>query len=83
MLKQERMFLYFVSNPNSPYYQSDVFGRVIDYATQNVRRCSIRETASNGAGSVPARGAKRSMVITAVPKVEEAVKILKSILTTD
>ena len=68
MLKQGRMFLYFVSNMNSPYYQSDVFGRIIDYATQNVRRCNLRE--QNG---------KRSMVITDVPTVGEAVSVIKKI----
>ena len=68
MLKQGRMFLYFVSNMNSPYYQSDTFGRIIDYATANVRRCNLRE--QNG---------KRSMVISDVPTVGEAVAVLKKI----
>ena len=68
MLKQGRMFLYFVSNPNSPYYQSEVFGRVIDYVGRNVRRCTLRE-----------QKGKRSMVVTDVPTVEEAVRILHGI----
>ncbi len=68
MLKQGRMFLYFVSNPNSPYYQSDAFGHVLDYVTTNVRRCNLRE--QNG---------RRSMVITDVPTVEEAVSVLRTI----
>ena len=68
MLKQGRMFLYFVSNARSPFYQSEVFGRIITYATTNVRRCNLRE--QNG---------KRSMVITDVPTVGEAVKVLKLI----
>jgi transcription-repair coupling factor (superfamily II helicase) len=69
MLKQGRMLLYFVSNAASPYYQSDAFGRVIDFAGRHVRRCSLRE--QNG---------KRSMVISDVPTVEEAVLTLSSIL---
>jgi transcription-repair coupling factor (superfamily II helicase) len=68
MLKQGRMFLYFVNNPNSPYYQSDAFGRVLDYVGHHVRRCNLRE--QNG---------KRSMVITDVPTVEEAVSVLRAI----
>lgn len=68
MLKQGRMFLYFVSNARSPFYQSEAFGRVIDYIGKNVRRCNLRE--QNG---------KRSMVITDVPSVGEAVKVLASI----
>ncbi len=68
MLKQGRMFLYFVGNPNSPFYQSEAFGCVIEYATTNIRRCNLRE--QNG---------KRSMTITDIPTVVEAVKVLKSI----
>ena len=59
MLKQGKMYLYFVSNANSPYYQSDVFGRVLEYMTKNVRRCNLRE--ANG---------KRSMVISDIPSLE-------------
>ena len=66
MLKQGRMFLYFVSNTNSPFYRSPVFDSIIGYATQHVRRCQLRE--QNG---------KRSMVIGDVPTVEEAVKVLR------
>ena len=69
MLKQGRMFLYFVSNSDSPFYQSEAFGRVLDYVGRNVRRCSLKE--QNG---------KRSMVVSDVPTVEEAVRILASIL---
>ena len=68
MLKQDRMFLYFVSNANSPFYQSEVFGRIIEYATTNVHRCNLRE--QNG---------KRSMVITDVSTVEAAVHLLSKI----
>ena len=68
MLKQGRMFLYFVSNPSSPYYQSEVFGRLLDFIGRNVRRCNLRE--QNG---------KRSMIITDVPSVEEAVSVLQAV----
>ena len=68
ILKQQRMTLYFVSNTDSPFYQSEVFDRIINYATSNVRRCNLRE--QNG---------KRSMVITDVPSVEEAIRVLSVI----
>jgi transcription-repair coupling factor (superfamily II helicase) len=77
MLNQGRMYLYFVSNLNSPYYQSHIFDRIIDFATQNVRRCSLREA---GADSQKAT-AKRSMTIANVPTVEEAVAVAKQILS--
>ena len=74
MLKQGRMYLYFVSNPNSPYYQSSIFDRIIDFATQNIRRCNLRE-------QPVAQGLKRSMVVNDVPTVEEGVNVLKNILS--
>ena len=68
LLKQGRMFMFFVSNDRSPFYQSRAFGRVLDYIGQNVRRCNLRE-----------QGGKRSMVVTDVPTVEEAVRVLQAI----
>lgn len=68
MLKQGRMYLYFVSNAQSPFYQSAEFGRVIDYMTTHVQRCKLRE--QNG---------KRSMLVENVPSVGEAVKVMKEI----
>ena len=70
MLKQQKMFLYFVSNPDSPYYQSDIFGQVLKYMTENVRRCNLRE--ANG---------KRSMVVSDIPSVNAALTICRAILS--
>lgn len=69
-LKAGKMILYFVSNQDSPYYQSEAFGKVIDYMSKNPRCCNLRE--QNG---------KRSMVITKVESVETAVKILQEIVS--
>ena len=68
VLKQGRMALYFVSNPNSPFYQSEIFDRILSFVAQNPRRCNFRE--QNG---------KRSMTIADIPTVDEAVKLLKQI----
>ena len=68
VLKQGRMSLFFVSNPESPFYQSDAFDRILSFVAHNPRRCNFREV--NG---------KRSMTIADIPTVEEAVKLLMSI----
>ena len=68
VLKQQRMTLYFVTQSDSPFYQSEAFGLLLDYVARNPRRCNFREV--NG---------KRSMVISEVPTIEEAVQILSSI----
>ena len=70
MLKQQKMFLYFVSNADSPYYQSDAFGKVLNYVSRNPRQCNFRET--NG---------KRSIVIAPVSSVGAALTICQTILT--
>lgn len=64
-----RMTLFFVSNPDSPYYQSLAFGKVIAYMMKYTRRCDLRE--QNG---------KRSMVVKDVTTVEEAVSVLQEIV---
>ena len=70
MLKQQKMYLYFVSNAESPYYQSEAFGKVLDYVSRNPRQCNFRE--ANG---------KRSIVISSVPSVGAALTICRTILT--
>ena len=69
ILKQGRMQMQFVSRADSPYYQSSAFDRVLNYMMANTRRCALKELKG-----------KRSMVITQVPTVGEAVGILKTIL---
>ena len=68
VLKQQRMTLFFVTQNDSPFYQSEAFGMLLDYVAHHPRRCNFREV--NG---------KRSMVISEVPTIEEAVQILTSI----
>lgn len=69
-LKGRRMTLYFVSNPDSAYYQSDTFERVINFATHSYHRCKLDEQ----------RGHRR-MIINDVPTVESALLVLHNILT--
>ena len=69
-LKAGRMTLFFISNPDSPYYQSAAFGKVIGYMGMNPRYCNLRE--QNG---------KRSMVVKNVENVETAVSILQEIVS--
>ena len=68
MLKMGRMTMFLVSNPNSPYYQSQAFESILNYISTNPRRCNIRE--NNG---------KRSIVINVVKSVEEAIVVLEEI----
>ena len=68
ILKQGRMTLFFVSNVESPFYQSDAFDHILSFVAQNPRRCNFREV--NG---------KRSMVISDITTVKDAVELLSSV----
>ncbi len=68
LLNQGRMFMFFVGNNQSPYYQSDAFGRILDFVARQPRRCNFRE-----------QKGKRSMVIVDVPTVEKGVELLNEI----
>ena len=67
-LKGGRMSLFFVSNPDSPYYESEAFGAILAYIAQNPLTCRLRED-----------GTKRSLVVSDVPDVERAIGILTAI----
>ncbi len=68
ILKQGRMALFLVSNPNSPYYQSLAFDKLLNFITRNPRRCNLRE-----------QKGKRSIVVADVKTVEEAIGVLMRI----
>ncbi|MEG1563498.1 MAG: transcription-repair coupling factor [Bacteroides sp.] len=68
-LKGDRMTLFFVNNPDSQYYQSQAFGKIINYMMKHARRCDLRD--KNG---------KRSIVLSDVPNVETAVSILQEMV---
>ena len=68
ILKQGRMQMQFVSNPNSVYYQSAAFDKVLNYIGYHPRRCNLKE-----------RNGKRSMVVSDVKTVGEGVMVLRDI----
>lgn len=69
-LKADRMSLFFVSNPDSPYYESEAFGAILAYAAQNPMLCRLRE-----------EGTKRSLQVSDVKDIDSAIGILRAILT--
>ena len=72
VLKAGNMTLYFVANAESPFYKSQVFQRVLDFALHpaQMRRCELGE-----------KKGKRFLRIKQVPSVEAAVKVLDHIVS--
>lgn len=68
ILKNGGMTAYLVSNLNSNYYQSDEFGKILQYMTSHPRTTKLRE--ENG---------KRSVKFSNVKSVEEAWQILAAL----
>lgn len=67
-LKSGRMSLYLVTNANSPYYQSEAFGALLNYVQRYYKRCQLKEL-----------NHKRMIVISDVRNVETAYEVLKEI----
>ena len=67
-LRQRRMRLQFVSQDDSPFYSSSLFGRIIEFCAVNVMRCQLKEV-----------GGTRSLTIQEVVSVEAAIKLLEAL----
>ncbi len=65
LLKGGQMALYFVSNLESPYYDSAAFGRVMNYTAMSPYECRFRELSG-----------KRSLLFKGIKTVEEALGVL-------
>ncbi len=69
-LKQGVMYIYFVDESNKAYYQSPMFGRLLNYLQRNPQRVAIRQN-----------GQRRSFAVKSVATVAQATAILEEILT--
>ena len=68
-LKNRRMILYFVSNPDSAFYRSATFDNLLKFATNHYHRCKLDEP--NG---------HRRMTVADVPSVECALTTLRNMI---
>ena len=69
-LKQGKMYIYFVDETNIAYYQSPMFGRILNYMTAHMERVKIRQSDT-----------RRSFAISDVATASEANAILNEILS--
>ena len=68
-LKGGRMTLFLVGKTDSPYFQSQAFGKIIAYMMKYTRRCELREQKGH-----------RVMAVKEVTSVQQAVELLKEML---
>ena len=69
MLRQGKMNMQFVANPDSAYYQSKTFSAVINYVGNHPRRCDFKQV-----------GTRRLLTVSQIPTVEAAVNVLRAML---
>lgn len=69
VLKQGKMNMYLVSNTESPYYQSEAFGKILQFISFNPRRCQIKEIKG-----------KRFVSVAEVATVQKALDVMLAIL---
>lgn len=68
VLKNEKIIAFLVSNMNSPYYQSDKFGKILNFMALHPRQCQLRE-----------QNNRRSVVISFVKTINQALHVLMEI----
>ena len=61
ILKIGKMNIHLVSNHDSPYYQSEAFGKLLDYVQKHYKQCQLKEDKN-----------RRSLVIQNMDSVEKA-----------
>lgn len=68
ILKQGRMALYFVSDTESPYYDSPIFHRVLQRSGLIGHECRFRETSG-----------RQSLLVSGISSVQDALEVVKKL----
>jgi transcription-repair coupling factor (superfamily II helicase) len=68
VLKNERMTAFLVTNPLSSYYQSENFGKILQFVATHPRQCQLRDQQN-----------RRSVVVSMVRTINQAYHILSEI----
>ena len=69
LLKNGQMRAYFTTKSDSLYFESDVFGKILEYLKYHFNTCSMKE-----------KNNKLSLVISEVNSATKAIEICKKIL---
>jgi transcription-repair coupling factor (superfamily II helicase) len=69
VLKRNKLICYFITNQESPYYQSATFTRVLQFVQQNPHQCKMKE-----------KNDKLSLVFEKVRTINGAIQLLEKII---
>jgi len=68
VLKNGRLTAWFVFNQKSPYYQSEMFSKILQFVQTNPKNCSVKQGEE-----------KLTLSIEKIKSIDEAIEILKRI----
>lgn len=68
VLKNGQMLCHFVSKPESPFYQSDIFTHVLQFVQTHARNCRMKEA-----------GEKLTLTVFHVASVDKAIEIIRQL----
>jgi transcription-repair coupling factor (superfamily II helicase) len=66
ILKNKQLRLYFVSNPDSPYYDSDTFRHIMEVIQLQIKNCRLKLV-----------GTAQMLIIDNVKGIEDVLGLLK------
>jgi len=72
ILKQHKMIGYFISNQQSPYYQTHTFTKVVQFVQQNTDICTMKEKETKN-------GLRLLLSFTAINTIKKALTTLQKI----
>ncbi len=67
MLRNERLLVYFVSDQKSPYYESDIFRKILQHVQRNPRLFKMKEAKD-----------KLAMTVSPVKSIDQCMEVLMS-----
>jgi transcription-repair coupling factor (superfamily II helicase) len=73
VMKQNKLIGYFISNQQSPFYQSTIFTRILQYVQSNSKACKMKEKQTRN-------GLRLLLTFEHIKTVEHAMSALKPIL---
>lgn len=69
ILKQGKMVAHFVSNKNSDYYQSELFGKILQYLQGYQRNCRIKQSSE-----------KLTLIFSPLKTLSDAIKLFSELM---
>ncbi len=71
ILKTGKMRIMLVTNPDSSYYQSEAFDKLLQYVQRHYKKCQLKEEKN-----------RRSITVLGIDNIEKACKVIEEIETT-